>query len=135
MVTLALSQSLFLRLGKELVEVEATGLGAEITTHFFPFSAGLMFFTFPNVFFPWLRDDFNGEGFVLVLVLATLMSGCDVTWELVVVVTVCKSLYHRLYVLLSSFCLLSSTSRLCMALAVIGVVATKLVIHFPTTGS
>ena len=43
MVTLALSQSLFLTLGKELVEVEATGLGAEITTHFFPLSAGLMF--------------------------------------------------------------------------------------------
>ena len=96
MVTLALSQSLFLRLGKEPVEVEATGLGAEITTCFFPLSAGLVFFPFPNIFFPWLRNDLNGEEFVFVLVFAALMSGCDVTGELVVVVTVCKSLYHCL---------------------------------------
>ena len=95
MVTLALSQSLFLRLGKEPVEAETTALGAEITTHFFPLSAGLVFFPFPNIFFPWLRDDFNGEEFVLVLVFTALMSGYDVTGELVVV-TVCKSLYHHL---------------------------------------
>ena len=78
------------------VEIEATGLGAEITTHFFPLSAGLVFFPFPNIFFPWLRDNFTGEEFVLVLVSAALISDCDVTGELVVVVTVCKSLYHRL---------------------------------------
>ena len=81
-------------MGKEPVEVEATGLGAEMTTHFFPLSAGFVFFPFPNIFFPCLRDDFNGEEFVLVSVFATLMSGCDVTGELVVVVTVCKSLYR-----------------------------------------
>ena len=55
-----------------------------------------MFFPFPNDFFPWLIDDFNGEEFVLVLVFTALMSGGDVTGELVVVVTVCKSLYHHL---------------------------------------
>ena len=88
-----MSQSLLLRLGKEPVEVEATGLGVEITTCFFPLSAGLTFFPFPNIFFPCLRDNFNGEEFVLVLVFAVPMSGCDVTGDLVVVVTVWKSLY------------------------------------------
>ena len=47
MVTLALSQSLFLRLGKELVEVETTGLGAEITTCFFPFVSWFGVLPFP----------------------------------------------------------------------------------------
>ena len=78
-------------------EVEATGLGVEITARFFPLLAGFVFFPFPNVFFPWLRGDFNIEEFVLVLVFAALMSCGDVTGELVVVVvTVFKSLYHHL---------------------------------------
>ena len=47
MVTLALSQSLFLRLGKEPVEVEATGLGAEITTHIFPLVSWFGVLPFP----------------------------------------------------------------------------------------
>ena len=95
-VTLALSQSLFLRLEEGPVEVEDTGLGVEMTTCFFPLSAGLVFFPFPTIFFPWLRDDFTGEEFVLVLVFVAFLSGCDITGELVVVVTVCKSLYHHL---------------------------------------
>ena len=79
-VTLAFSQSLFLSLEEGPVEIEATGLGVEITTHFFPLSTGLVLFPFPNIF-PWLNEDFNVKGFVLVLVVIAFMGGCDVTGE------------------------------------------------------
>ena len=53
--------------------------------------------------------------------------------SVVVVTTACKSLYFHLYDLLRSFCLFNSAYRLFIAFAVMGIVATKLVIHFPTT--
>ena len=103
----------------------------------------LSFFRWLNTF-PFVTDlltlpyqgSFRNLGLGYTLLLVTTRGHGNITGGSVVVVTmVCKSLYFLLYDLLRSFCLFSSVYRPFIAFAVMGVVDTKLVIHFPTTGS
>ena len=134
-VCLALSHKLLHKFTKGPAVV--AGLVVGLVTFFFPFPRGFITFPLSLAFLPCPSGaafKIWGLGFALLLV--TTAGHGNVTGVFVVVVTTaCKSLYFLLYDLLRSFCLFNSAYRLFIAFAVMGVVATKLVIHFPTTGS
>ena len=113
-----------------------TAFGVNLAMFFFTLPRGLtvplsgifLFCPAEGVFVIW--------GFEVTLLLVTV-TGHETVMEVSVVVATmaCRSLYLCLQVLLRSFCLFNSAYKLFIAFAVMGVVATKLVIHFPTTGS
>ena len=134
-VCLALSLKLLHNFTEGLVVV--TVFVVNLATFFFPLPKGLLAFSLSLAFLPCpSRAAFKTYGLGFALLLVTMTGHGSVTGASVVVVTTaCKSLYLLLYVLLWSFCLFSLVYRLFIAFAVMHVVATKLVIHFPTTGS
>ena len=128
-VCLALSHKLLHKFteGPAVVAGQVVGL----VTFFFPFPRGFITFPLSLAFLPCP----SGAAFVC-------FATChyDRSWQCnrsvcIVVTMACKSLYLLLYDLLRSFCLFNSAYRLFIAFTIMGVVATKLVIHFPTTGS
>ena len=134
-VCLALSHKLLHKFTEGPAVVARLVVG--LVTFFFPFPRGFITFPLSLAFLPCPSGAaFKTWGLGFALLLVTMTGHGNVTGVFVVVVTMaCKSLYFLLYDLLRSFCLFNSAYRLFIAFAIMGVVATKLVIHFPTTGS